>query len=198
MFASLTAVVVRAAILSTTSANLTILKPTQLPPYCASPGSQTVTSTRDAWIDQNSPTSNKDTDANLRVKSQDSNRNRRTLVGFTLPSLPANCAVTSATLRLFNNHLDAGRTIAVYRAASSWTEAGVTWSNAPATTGSAVNATTAAGWMTWTVTTHVQAMYVTNDGFIVRDANEDNAGAIENQFDSRENTDDPQLIVQWA
>ena len=66
-----------------------------------------------------------------------------------------------ARLRLYAGSYKEGRTIQALRLASAWTESVVSWSNQPATTGAA--ATTAsgnvAGYLEWTVTAQVAAMY---------------------------------------
>jgi large repetitive protein len=61
----------------------------------------------------------------------------------------------------------------VHRAASSWSQATVNWSNQPAATGTVVSLAVpgGAGPQVFTVTEHVRAMYAgPNYGFLVRDA----------------------------
>ncbi len=165
---------------------------------CTSPGSQTVQASADSWVDQASPATNKGTDTVLKLTSRDPSLNARAVVQFNLPALPSGCTVTSATLRLNNKSPLSGRTIEALRNTASWTETGVTWTNQPATAGAAATATTpsAAGWMQWDVTSHVQAMYAgSNNGFVLRDQTENGAG-FENQFDSREaSANRPELVV---
>ena len=165
---------------------------------CSVPGSQTLTVTADSWVDQASPTANKGTDLVLKVTSKIPNLNTRALAQFTLPTLPAGCTVTGATLRLYNRSPISGRTLGVVRNTAAWTETGVTWTNQPATTGTPATAATpaSAGWMQWNVLSHVQAMYSgSNYGFKVRDQAE-NGVSIEQQFDSRESGANlPQLVV---
>jgi large repetitive protein len=168
---------------------------------CATPGSQTVTATRDSYIQQGSSNENKGGDSNLFVESKSGSLNMRTLVGFTLPTLPSGCSVTSATLRLYNKGPTAGRTIQALQVSATWTEMGVTWNNQPATTGTAAVSTTvsAAGWQTWTVTSQVQAMYGVNHGFLLRDATESSAAAAKQNYPAREDApNDPELIVNWG
>jgi predicted ribosomally synthesized peptide with SipW-like signal peptide len=109
--------------------------------FCASTGSQTVGATRDAWISQSSPAQNKGTDSALYVTSKSGNANERSLVYFSLPALPVGCSVTSATLRLYNESPVGGRSIQALRITAAWTENGVTWTNQPATTGTAAVST---------------------------------------------------------
>lgn len=136
---------------------------------CSSPGTVTAAANIDSWIDQSSPSSNFGSDQILKVKRETGSKAMRTLVRFTLPATPAGCAVTGATLRLYAPSASTGRTLQALRLGASWTESGVTWSNQPATTGTAATTTTVAGWNQWTVTTQAQAMYTgSNFGFLIR------------------------------
>lgn len=173
-------------------------------PICV-PGSQTVVSNADSWVNQASPTVGNGSDSNLKVVSKSGSQNARALVNFALPTIPSGCSLTSATLRLNNKSPVSSRTIQALRINASWTEAGVNWNNQPATTGTAATATTpaSAGLMNWTVTSQVQAMYTAgaSNGFLLRDATEDNTGGAEQQFDSRESGTAalrPRLIVGWG
>jgi CSLREA domain-containing protein len=153
----------------------------------------------DAWVDQGSPSSNKGTDSNLKVMSKGPSSNLRALVRFNLPaSPPAGCAVQSATLRLYAGSFASGRTLQAFQVAGTWSEGGVTWSNQPATTGTAVTTTSGSGYRQWTVTNQVQAIFAgTNNGFLIRDAAEN--GDAEQQFYSREQSSNrPQLVVVYT
>ena len=168
-------------------------------------GSQTVVASTDAWIDEANPTQNFASTGTLQVQSRNSGRNQRALVRFTLPSVPAGCSVTAATLRLYANSSIAGRTIDVYRAAAPWNEGTVTWNTRPGTTGTAVGSASlgAAGWQQWTVTTQVIAQYTTNDGFVVRDSTESqNPGQLQQIYRSREASgtpnNRPELVVTFG
>jgi hypothetical protein len=157
---------------------------------------------RDSWVLQSSSSSNFGTDSVLKVNSKSGSGNSRTLVRFGLPSKPGGCQVTSAKLRLYAGSYKEGRTLNALALNGSWTETGVTWANQPATTGSAASAPsrTSAGYVEWTVTSHVQAMYTgTNNGFLIRDATE-GAGGMEQSFHSREKAPDnpPQLVVTFG
>jgi predicted ribosomally synthesized peptide with SipW-like signal peptide len=168
---------------------------------CSVVGSQTVTAGADAWIDQAAPSSNLGADSVLKVTTKGPNLNTRALVQFNLPSLPAGCSVTTATLRMHNKSPVSGRTLAAYANSAAWTENGVTWANQPGTTGSASTAATpsSAGWMQWDVTSQVQGMYSgSNNGFSVRDQTENGPG-VEQQFDSREaGINLPELVVTFG
>jgi hypothetical protein len=167
---------------------------------CSSPGSQTVTANLDSWIEEKNPTTNFGTALDIFVQSKATAENRRLLVKFTLPSQPANCSVSVAVLRLNASATQSGRTIQVFRAAASWTETGVTWSNQPATDGSASTySPTANGWHEAIVTARVQELYSdSNNGFILRDQTENSAGTFDQKYDSRENTNDPELRITFG
>lgn len=173
---------------------------------CSSPGTQTLTPSKDAYLDQGSSSSNFGTSPYLATKSYYKTsganagpKNIRSLVHYNLPTVPSGCVVSSAFLRVNAWSAASGRTIQAYRAAASWTETGVTWSNQPATTGTAVTASSATGWMQWEVTSHVSAMYSgSNDGFLVRDSVEDSTSDKTLAQDSREGSKPPELIVRFA
>jgi hypothetical protein len=158
-----------------------------------------VSAAADAWLDQNSSGTNKGFDSILKVQSKGPSDNFRALVRFTLPAVPAGCSLQSATLRLYAASAAGGRTLQALRLAGSWTEGGVTWSNQPATTGTAATTASGTGYRQWSVTAQVQAMYAgTNNGFLIRDAVENNAGA-EQQLHSREKGQNtPQLVLTFG
>ena len=153
----------------------------------------------DAWIDQNSPTSNKGSDSILKVQSKGPSDNFRSLVRFTLPAVPQGCVVESATLRLFAASSRTPRTLQALRLVSTWSENLVSWANQPATTGAAATTAAGQGYREWTVTSQVQAMYApgSNHGFLIRDSVESQDA--EQQFHSREKGQNPpQLVVRFA
>ncbi len=165
------------------------------------PGGSTLTATADTWNDQAAPTQQRGTDSSLFVMSRSAMSNRRSLVRFTLPTIPAGCTLTAGTLRLYNTSPSSGRIIDVYRANTAWVETTVTWSTQPATTGTAVGSTTvaSAGYQQWTVTAQVLAHYTTNNGFLVRDRTESVAASPQQNYLSRESgSNRPQLVLTWA
>jgi hypothetical protein len=159
---------------------------------------QTLAAEADAWIDQSSPSSNKGGDSILKLMSK-SGGNLRALVRFALPAVPQGCVLDTATLRLYSASASSSRrTLQVFRLAGSWTEGGVSWSNAPATTGSAVTTISGSGYRDWGVAGLVQAMYSTgsNNGFLVRDAVEGQDA--EQQLHAREKGENvPQLVLTF-
>jgi hypothetical protein len=158
-----------------------------------------MTAGADAWIEENSSSTNKGTDSILKVKSQGPTDNFRALVRFELPAAPDGCVLESATLRLFAASATAGRTLQALRLESPWTEGGVTWTNQPATIGLASEAPAGLGYREWTVTVQVEAMYdVANNGFLVRDLAESASGA-EQSFHAREKGETPpELVLHFA
>lgn len=154
---------------------------------CATPGDQpALIASADVQVKQGEPNLNFGTETVLRARSS-LNNNRRSLLRFTLPTLPAGCTVTASTLRLYNSLPTSGRVISVYQAAATWNEGVATWNNQPGQAGTAVTSTAGAtGWQTWTVTTHVIAQYTTNNGFVLRDQTEDAGTQQQQEYHSRE------------
>ena len=159
--------------------------------FCVGGGVQSITADRDSYVDITSANSNFGGAASMFTKTKTTilDTRRRTLVGFTLPSIPSNCDLTAATLNLNESSATTGRTLVAQRLTGTWTEGGVTWNNQPASTATDQASTAAAsGAIQWTVTAMVQSMYSgTNNGFLVIDSNENallSLGAPQT-FDSR-------------
>ena len=162
--------------------------------FCGSP--VTVTADADAAIREQQPTNNFGTATTLEVRSQNTGRNRRSLIHFTLPALPPGCTLVSASLRLFTVTLDAGDVYQAYAAGGGWSEDAVTWSTQPPFGGTPATATTAAGWVSWTVTAQVTGMYAgANNGFVVKDRTEGGTPPAMNAYSSREGATPPQLVI---
>jgi large repetitive protein len=198
--ALLTAVPAFAATLTVVSTKLTAWQ-SATSAVCASPGTQTATSNADSWVDQGSPSSNYATDAVLKVRSKIGSINARALVRFTLPALPANCTVTLARLRLYSPSAVTGRTLQALRVNATWAENTVTWTNQPATTGTAATVASGTGWREWTVTSQAAAMYSgANNGFLVRDATEGAIVSPEQNLHAREKASDnpPELVLTFG
>jgi hypothetical protein len=167
------------------------------PPQGSGPA-VTALASADAWIDENSPTSNKGSDSVLKVQSKSPRDNFRSLVRFTLPAVPQSCVLESATLRLFAASARTGRTLHALRLTGAWTENQVNWANQPPTTGSPAATASGTGYREWNVTAHVQAMYAgPNHGFLIRDATEGQDA--EQQYHSREKgSSPPQVVLRFA
>jgi CSLREA domain-containing protein len=176
----------------------TVEQPVPPPAECGT--TTTYAADADAWIDQASSSDNKGTDSVLKVMSKGSSSNLRALVRFALPAaIPTGCIVESATLRLFAASSASGRTLQALRVTAPWTENGVTWSNQPATNGTAATTTSGSGYRQWNVTSQVQALYAAgaNHGFLIRDATENQDA--EQQLHSREKGESmPQLVLTFA
>ena len=158
----------------------------------------TVAASADAWLEQNSPSSNRGADSILKVKSQGATDNFRAVVRFELPTLPDGCAVESATLRLFAASSVSGRSLEAHRLSTRWTESGVKWANQPATTGPAAVTASGTGYREWNVSDQLRAMLDlgVNHGFLIRDAAEGGTGA-EQSFHARDKGESPpQLIIR--
>ena len=184
-----------AAGMSVSSARVSTFRPAQLPPACTS---QTVYADVDTWVNQAAATTTYGADGQVLVRARGGNA-ARTLVHFPLPANPGSCTLGSATLRLFNAPTtgSTGRTIAVNPAATAW-DNNTNYNTMPAPAGTAVNATSAAGWMTWSVKAHVDAFYAgSNTGFVVRDVNEGGPTVYTQQFDSLNRPNRPELILLW-
>lgn len=167
---------------------------------CAAPGTTTVYADRDVFVVQEYPTTNPHAyvPGSLVVRSG-AGRNARTLLGFPLPVIPEGCAITAAILRLESTTEVLGRTLEALQASGPWTETGVTWDDQPATTGAAAMTSSALGWVSWSVTEHVAAMYAgTDHGFVVRDSVEGAAIDQTQVFASREGGNAPELVVTFG
>jgi signal peptidase I len=146
---------------------------------------QTVQASADASVKEASPTTNYETEANLFVKTSTTD-NKRALVTFPLPTIPAGCEVTGASLRMFETTVQGTRTFTASQLAGAWTESGVTWDNQPSTTGTPATVSNALGWRYWNVTTMVTNMYSgSNHGFVIKDQTENGGTAFENRLTSR-------------
>jgi parallel beta-helix repeat protein len=159
----------------------------------------TVTASADTWVDQSSPSQNKGTDSALKVRAK-SGGVLRTLVGFSLPTVPTGCVLDSATLRLNAGSGTGGRTLQAYAAAAAWTEGGATWANQPATSGTPATTSSGNGWRDWAVVSQVRSMYTagSSHGFLIRDSAE--GGDSEQSFHSREDgaVTAPQLVLRFV
>lgn len=173
--------------------------------FCSSASTQNLTADRDTHVDQGSPSTTFGSANPIRIQSRFNSRNQRLLVGFTLPSKPTGCSITSATLTLTATSASTGRTLDAYQVSpsASWTESGANWNNQPASAGVAASTTSGTGARQWTVTAQVQAMYGSagpNNGFLVEDHAEDGSGSGFSQaFSSREaSSNKPQLSITFG
>jgi parallel beta-helix repeat protein len=150
----------------------------------------------DAWIDANSVTANKGSDAVLSVGDTS-----RTLVRFRLPSgAPEGCVVESARLRMFADSGTEGTRVVALPLASGWSESSVTWETQPEASETGAAAWSRDGYVQWNVTAQLPAMLAgPNHGFVLRDAAEGTELAGGHGFYAREKGDNPpQLVIRFA
>ena len=103
-----------------------------------------ITTNKDSYVTQMSPTQNCGTETSFQVQScylleYEVAANYRAFVGFDLSSIPAGSTINSATLKIYrtgsgNGTYAQGRTYWFERVTGAWTETGVTWNNQPAVT----------------------------------------------------------------
>ncbi len=150
----------------------------------------------DAYVDQNTPSSNYGT-ADLQAGP-----GKRALVKFNLTGLPANATIQSAVLRL-RSLTGAGNyttTISLARVDNDWTETTVTWDNKPGVTPSGVSGDVVypgGQWENWPVTSLVQAWHSgsqPNYGFALSAA----SGQQDAYFYSKETGFAPRLAIQFT
>jgi hypothetical protein len=186
----------------------------------------TTTSVVDASVRQDAAGTNLGTATTAQVTSAAS-ANRRLYIRFDLaacsPTIPATAVVRQATLRLYASAVPAAcRTLDLFRVASTWSEAGITWTNQPF--GTAINNPTAAsavatvtvgapagcqnrvaGYLTGVTLTASVATFVaggaTNFGWMIRDDVEGSATSQTVTVSAKElNTigQVPQLVITYV
>src|SRR5439155_20220928 len=180
-----------------------------LSPNFADAAATTLAATQSAWIDASSPTQNKGTDSNLRVKA--SGPVKRALVKFDVSQIPACAPVVSADLQLYvtdRSSVTASRRYDAHRVDESWVEGsgstnGVSWSRRDGVlswaaaggtfgaipTASTLTGTAASVVLHWNVTADVAAWVAgttPNHGWVIKDSQE-GSGSAEFRFASDEN-----------
>jgi hypothetical protein len=95
-------------------------------PTNQAPSMVCVAPVQDSYIVQDSAAQNFGSATELRTRTN-SGRERRTLIGFNLPSLPPSSTLVSSTLRLYETTTLVGQTITLYRLTNSWVGSQVTW-----------------------------------------------------------------------
>ena len=92
-------------------------------------GVYTVIADRDAFIKEGNINENHDTENEVELKAESGfTKQRRPLFGFTMPAIPSNEYVVSASLQLYVSRSDTVLAN-VYRITDTWTESTVTWAN---------------------------------------------------------------------
>ena len=152
-------------------------------------GGTTFTAAADAFVRSSSTGSNAGSDPALRVRGGDPEY--RSFVRFQVSGLGG--SVSSATLRLFvTDASDDGGT--VYGVSTSWTEGGITWSNAPALGSDPLDSAGAVDdgdWAEFDVSDHVSG-----DGTFAFGLSSDSENSA--YFSSREGANPPQLVIAAA
>ncbi len=180
---------------------------TVAPPLTCDSANITLTADADVFVDQGSAFENFVLVPELVVRSNDLGMNARTLIGFPISNDAPDCALESATLRLYAGSSTTGRTLEAIPLAGAWTENGATWNNQPGTTGTAATTTSGDGYREWDVTAHVTDMLagtLTDHGWLIRDAVESDPEGADQSFHSRETPQDPpdaslpELVLRFA
>ena len=148
--------------------------------------STTFTCIADSKTKSTSPTTNYGTETTLRIRSADPEW--RTFLKFSVTGIDG--PVSVATLRLWvdTGSNDGGR---VHAVGSGWTESGLTWNNAPALAGSALDAAgavTSGAWVEYDVTDAVTGNGTV--GFALASQSTTSC-----YFSSREGQHPPELVV---
>lgn len=171
--------------------------------FCSTPGPVSLTAVEDTWANEQNPTWTGGGDDYYNMVGSQSGADHRLFVRFSLPSVPAGCVLASATLRLYTDGPDAGRTLGVYRgdpADPLWTETTLSWNSQPEHIGTPATRLTVStnGYLSWTVTTLTKEIYASTDnGFVVRDQAEDNPTGYQQQYIARQGGFPPKLDLVW-
>ena len=157
----------------------------------------------DTYVDEGLPLNNFSFFESLLVRSAAPGQDARSLLRFDMPAGLPDCELESATLRLYGEG-DAGRTLEALTVAEAWQANQVTWQNQPATSAAAATASSGSGYRAWNVTGQVAAMLSgsPNNGWLIRDAAEEDAAGASQAFRSMEAVSDPptppQLVLRFV
>jgi uncharacterized repeat protein (TIGR01451 family) len=146
----------------------------------------TAVADRDSHLRQDTSGTNYGTLTELDIRAS-SGDNRRPVIGFTLPAIPASEVITSATIQLYVTTGTAAGTVNLHRITDSWTEGGVTWTNTSADFSPTVEdsvAVNALGAVSFDVTALVRGW---RDGTITNHGIMAITNAANGRFASREN-----------
>jgi hypothetical protein len=153
--------------------------------------------TNDSYVDQANSGTNYGTATTLYVQSRSSSRNRRVFERFNLSDIPSDAQIVSANLSLYKTGGTGSstRTYNLYRVTASWTEAGITWTNQPAVSGTLTSSTSVPTgtnnvWRTWNVTSDVRGFVngtYSNYGWRISDNSESSSTQYASNFASEEN-----------
>ncbi|SDU18316.1 parallel beta-helix repeat (two copies) [Jiangella alkaliphila] len=170
----------------------------------------TLTPTADGWADQVNPLENYlfETELDVRSAARDPGNgqpltpeNARAFFRFPLQFDAPDCALESATLRLYSSSHTEGRTLVAEPLAETWKESTLTWLSQPDPVAGAAGATAEAGegYREFDVKTHVEGIFagtVPSHGWVLRDQTESDLESGGDQtFVSREQPQDPPEIT---
>ncbi len=169
----------------------------------------TLQASADAHISGWNPGAKFGTESTMQVRSfyQGTNKNGRSLIMYDTSSIPSGSNIISATLQLNAISVpNATRNYTVNRVEQNWDELNVTWNNKPmvaANVTSFANTPLSPGWMSWDVTTDVQAWAggISNYGWQISDRSEDSITEYTTTFYTREHFDTnlrPKLVIQYT
>ena len=134
----------------------------------------------DSYINEGSPNTNYGNDSLVHVDPVNG-AFERVLVRFDVTSIPVGSTVESATLTMCMQNilsLAVGRTHELHRMSGSWSEAGVTWNNAPSFSGveDTISVPLAIGCVDFDVSSDVEQWVSgsgqSNDGWLIMDESE--------------------------
>lgn len=107
----------------------------------------TITADRDSYLRESPSHSNQGTVTEL--DATNASKSRHPILGFTMPAIPANEVITSATIRLYVTNAYGSGTINLHRVTDTWAENTVSWGSTAgafaATPSSSVTGFTAGG-----------------------------------------------------
>ena len=167
---------------------------------CTATGTQdTVSLDADTYADDTQPNTNMGTSGGLQAGNPSGNTNIAYL-HFPLPTPPAGCDVSSASLRMYKR-TGGPHNAQLARAASSWDENTLTWNNRPGTTGTPTTISTFDGQNQWGVTSLIRSFYwqgVPNDGLVITDTFSNMSRYDSREADPLSGGIPPQLVVTWG
>ena len=160
-------------------------------------------SVADAQVHNTEPNTNLGSQNVMEIRPESDSDIRRPYWRFDISSIPAGATINSAQTKLYANWVwvKTTHTIRLYRPTASWGEYSITWNNQPSVvdTGYVFSGYLSDGyWITWDCKSVVQGWVsgsFPNYGFNAREPSGP-SGHI--QVHSRENSNDPQLIVDYT
>jgi len=180
---------------------LTALSPSEVA-WGAPAATVTIEPFQDTYVDEASPNSSYGSSSELWVSADEFLQQRRSLLQFLLTTVPAGATITGAELQLYLEYSYGVSNIVltVERNGESWAAGNTRWNDRPATHccwGTKSVGSTTGVYYTWDVTGLVEDWYegtLPNYGLTLKGP----AQAYDRQFDSREGTYKPKLVVTYT